>query len=375
MRPARFAPPPVHAAFATVPRHRFLPHFRYRADEYTLDTTHEPPDDVLDIVYANNALLTHTGRDGNPTSSSSAPSIMAKMLEALDLRPGLRTVEIGAGTGYNAALIHHITGAPVVTVEAGRHAATEANTALSALGLDEGVHVIHGDGYLGYPDGAPYDRLIATCGIAGIPPRWLAQLAPEALIIAPVAHAGVHPILVISYRQGTITLEGQALLWSDFMPAAGPLRPAELFHHDPVRDVPTTDARHVPHAGPVLDQTQYHDLWCYLGTRDPRITRAYPDVDAFNLDLGACALLDPDAGPAWVHTDGSMTTTGDPEIGNQLAALVQEWDATGRPSVGDWTMDWRGTHRDADLAGLLLPDRWRARLDAGISRSRWSGRC
>ncbi|MGH3828129.1 MAG: protein-L-isoaspartate O-methyltransferase family protein [Pseudonocardiaceae bacterium] len=146
---------PVHAAFATVPRHRFLPHFRYRAEEYTLNTTHEPPDDVFVIVYANNALLTHTGHDGNSTSSSSAPSIMAKMLEALDLRPGLRTVEIGAGTGYNAALIHHITGAPVVTVEAGRPAATEATTALSALGLDEGVHVIHGDGYLGHPDGDP----------------------------------------------------------------------------------------------------------------------------------------------------------------------------------------------------------------------------
>ena len=54
----------VHAAFATVPRHRFLPHFCYRADEYTLDTSEEPPGDVLDIVYANNSLLTHTGRDG-----------------------------------------------------------------------------------------------------------------------------------------------------------------------------------------------------------------------------------------------------------------------------------------------------------------------
>lgn len=55
---------PVRAAFASVPRHRFLPHFRYRAGDYTLDTTREPPGEVLDIVYANNALLTHTGGDG-----------------------------------------------------------------------------------------------------------------------------------------------------------------------------------------------------------------------------------------------------------------------------------------------------------------------
>lgn len=349
----------VHSAFAAVPRHRFLPHFRYRADDYTIDTRKEPPDDVLDIVYANNSLLTHTGRDGGPTSSSSAPSIMAKMLEALDLRPGLRTLEIGAGTGYNAALIHHITRAPVVTVETGHVAATEAIIAIRNLGLDDQVQVIHDDGYPGHPDGAPYDRLIVTCGIAGIPPQWLAQLAPEALIIAPVAHAGVHPILAVHHQDSA--LEGRALLWGDFMPAIGPLRPTELFHHDPAHDISTTDARYVPDAGPVLGQTQYQSLWYYLGTRDPRITRAYPETDAFALSLGVCALVDPENGTAWIHTDGTMTSTGNPDVGDHLAALVQQWDATGRPGIADWTIDWRCP----DDAALLLPHRWRLQPDAG----------
>ncbi len=245
-------------------------------------------------------------------------------------------------------------------MEAGHHAATEAATALRALGLDDQVHVIHGDGYPGYPDGAPYDRIIVTCGIAGIPPPWLNQLAPEAVIIAPVAHAGVHPIIAAYRHPDTPALEGRALLWGDFMSAAGQLRPATLFHHDPAHDISTTDARHVPDVGGVLDQTQYHDLWCYLGTRDPRITRAYPDTNAFDLTLGVCALVDPDAGTAWIHTDGTMTLTGNPEIGDQLAALVQQWDAAARPSVCDWSIDWRGTGRDADPTGLLRPHRWRS---------------
>jgi hypothetical protein len=112
------------------------------------------------------------------------------------------------------------------------------------------------------------------------------------------------------------------------MPAASPLSPTGQFHHDPARE--------------------------------PRITRAYPDTHAFDLTLGACALLDPDAGTAWIHTDGTMTTTGNPEIGDQLATLVQQWDATGRPSVGDWTMLWRSAD-SGDPAGLLLPYRWRLR--------------
>jgi len=78
----------VQAAFEAVSRHTFLPRFRYGADEYEIDMGTIPGEPVLDLVYANNALLTHTGQDGDTPSSSSAPSIMAKMLEAADLVPG-----------------------------------------------------------------------------------------------------------------------------------------------------------------------------------------------------------------------------------------------------------------------------------------------
>lgn len=346
----------VEAAFAAVPRHRFLPHFRFRADEYRIDADTIPDDEVLNLTYANNALLTHTGQDGDPPSSSSAPSIMAKMLDAADLAPGQRILEIGAGTGYNAALIHHITGAPVVTVEAGRQAATEAGDAIHRIDLDDQVRVIHGDGYDGHRDGAPYDRVIVTCGIAGVPPLWLDQLAADAVIIAPIAHAGVHPILAV-HRTADDQLLGRVLLWGDFMPAAGHLRPASLFHHDPTVDIPATDVRHIPDAGPVLDQAAYQDLWCYLGAHDTRITRAYPDTNVFDLAAGVCALVDPETGTTWIHRDGTLTLAGDRQLADHLTRLIDQWHADGRPASTEWRVDW--CHTDTGAAGLLLPHHWR----------------
>jgi protein-L-isoaspartate(D-aspartate) O-methyltransferase len=108
----------VERAFATVARHRCVPQFRYGPKTVTVPQHELPGEEVLDVVYSHRSLLTSTGQDGGPPSSSSAPTLMARMLEALDLYPGLRVLEIGAGTGYNAALITTIIGASVVTFDA-----------------------------------------------------------------------------------------------------------------------------------------------------------------------------------------------------------------------------------------------------------------
>jgi protein-L-isoaspartate(D-aspartate) O-methyltransferase len=90
----------------------------------------------------------------------------------------------------------------------------------------------------------------------------------------------------------------------------------------PAKVIPIANARHIPEAGPALDLSQYHDLWLYLGARDPRVTRACPETTVFDLALGVCALVDPTAGTAWIHRDGAITVAGTPEIGDQLAALI-----------------------------------------------------
>ncbi|MGH2398889.1 MAG: methyltransferase domain-containing protein, partial [bacterium] len=161
--------PAVEAAFRRVPRHAFLP-----------DLTHAD-------VYRDDAIITHREPDGLPSSSSSQPTIMAIMLEQLELGPGHRVLEIGAGTGYNAALIREIVGSGgrVVTVDIQPDVAGEAASNLAAAGYDD-VEVVAADGGFGHPESAPYDRIVVTASSSDIPPHWREQLVEGGVLVVPL---------------------------------------------------------------------------------------------------------------------------------------------------------------------------------------------
>nr|WP_240679036.1 rRNA adenine N-6-methyltransferase family protein [Streptomyces sp. SID4937] len=118
------------------------------------------------------------------TSSSSMPSVVFPMLNDLDLRPGNRVLEIGTGTGWTAALMAYRAGVKnIVTMEVDTAVAEQARVALNAFGSP--VQVVARDGLDGYPEGGPYDRIVATCGIRSVPAAWLQQCRPGGLIVAP----------------------------------------------------------------------------------------------------------------------------------------------------------------------------------------------
>ncbi|QLE76476.1 methyltransferase domain-containing protein [Streptomyces rectiverticillatus] len=119
------------------------------------------------------------------SSSASAPSVVAAMLTELDVHPGQQVLEVGTGTGWNAGLLAHRLGAgAVTTMEVDRGLVGAARTALERMGL-EAVTVVHGDGFRGHPPRAPYDRVIATCGVHTIPTAWLQQCRPGGRIVVP----------------------------------------------------------------------------------------------------------------------------------------------------------------------------------------------
>jgi protein-L-isoaspartate(D-aspartate) O-methyltransferase len=293
-----------------------------------------------------------------PASSSSQPALMAAMMEALDLRPGMRVLEVGAGTGYNAALLATITAAPVVTMDTSEHVAAEARAALRRLGLDGQVTVVHGDGYQEWPAGAPYDRIIVTCGCVGLSPRWLAQLAPDGVALVPVAHGGMHPI-VAAWRDGP-AVWGRMTLCADFMGAAGPLGQDQ----PPVLHVIPETAEFTSHrqVGPVLDWDGYAALWCFLAARDRRVTRVATLVEGIDPLMGMCALHDPGRGIAWVQMDGSLHVTGGPALLEEAGRLLREWETLGRPGL----QDWRCTFAEGGSASapILTPRDWSLPHDA-----------
>jgi protein-L-isoaspartate(D-aspartate) O-methyltransferase len=115
----------------------------------------------------------------------SAPSMIAIMLEVANLKRGITVLEIGCGSGYNAALIAEIVGEDnIITIERIPELAEWGKKNLESAGYH--IKVAGGDGTLGYPEKAPYDRIISTAAAPKIPQPWVDQLALHGLIVCPV---------------------------------------------------------------------------------------------------------------------------------------------------------------------------------------------
>ncbi|MFE2469686.1 methyltransferase domain-containing protein [Streptomyces mirabilis] len=181
-------------SFAAVPRTPFLPELMwpYDMDSGTTVTADMMDDPAVYFRYADSDVPIVTqwddGASDGPgkvaTSSASMPSVVFRMLRELDVAAGQRVLEIGTGTGWNAALLAHRLGHEnVVSIEIDADVAFAARTRLAAFGLP--VLVLARDGELGDEAGAPYDRIIATAGLRRIPAAWLRQTRPGGLIVAP----------------------------------------------------------------------------------------------------------------------------------------------------------------------------------------------
>jgi protein-L-isoaspartate(D-aspartate) O-methyltransferase len=143
------------------------------------------------------------------TSAVSAPLVVASMLDLAHLEPGMRVLEIGTGSGYNAALLRELVGphGQVTSVDIDDSLIEEAIGHLERAGYCD-VVLKTADGYFGVADRAPFDRVIATVGCVDLAPAWLEQLAPGGFVLVPLQHGAWCPLMkvtpVADYARGAV---------------------------------------------------------------------------------------------------------------------------------------------------------------------------
>lgn len=189
----------VIAAMQAVPRHEFVP-AKLRAFAYE--------DGPLPIGYE---------------QTISQPYIVAFMTEQLALQPSHRVLEVGTGSGYQAAVVSKLA-AEVFTIEIVEPLARRAAADLARLGF-KNVQVRAGDGYQGWPEAAPFDAIIVTCAPDHVPEPLVRQLKDGGRMVIPVGESGRQQLYVLEKRGGKI--EQRAVLPVKFVPMTRKARPDE----------------------------------------------------------------------------------------------------------------------------------------------------
>jgi protein-L-isoaspartate(D-aspartate) O-methyltransferase len=175
------------------------------------------PPDRRDEAYADTVLVTKWDDTGVAISSASQPAMVAIMLEQLRLERGHSVLEIGAGTGYNAALLARLA-ERVVTMDIDEDIAAQARGRLDGAA---NVEVRAGDGWAGAPDHAPYDRIQLTIGTSDISAAWRDQLADGGLLVLPLwLRVGVQ--LSVAFRRDGDVLRGESVRDCGFQRLRGP---------------------------------------------------------------------------------------------------------------------------------------------------------
>ena len=361
----------VAAAFRAVPRDLFVPGI-------------EP-----ERAYRDEAFPIKYDEGGRPVSSSSQPAIMARMLDQLDVQPGHRVLEIGTGSGYNAALLGNLVGesGAVVSVDIEADLVADARERLAACGASQ-VTVACGDGGLGWSEHAPYDRIIATIGAWDIPPAWVAQLAPQGRLVVPLDLRG--PQRSIAFQPIDNHLESVSAVFCGFMRMRGAFAGPESIHQlGPERGVLLglaeqrpidADGLYTALAQPGVDvpsgvrvtlNDARHGLGLWLALHEPAIAGLSAIGAAANHGLVPALIEYPGrVGTATVALVGSgalaaLVRLGEEQpfelsarplgqeghrLAQRLVGHIHEWNAQGRPGTAGLQVS--AYPRDSDHAAI-----------------------
>lgn len=334
------------AAVVAVPREVFVQHGVLMP---TADARWEPvtadrlgPQKWAELVYRDDSLVTQldshfTVADidapvaGFPTASSTMPSLVASMIEDLEVAPGMNVLELGTGTGYSTALLTELVGEDQITsIEVDPALAERAERSLNEIGLAPWTYP--GDGLLGYPPRAPYDRVIATFAVRRIPYAWVRQTRPGGIILATVG--------TWAYGTGlaklTVTAEGTArgrlIRRTSFMPARAQ---ADTFiDGDMALRMAYPDTERTAHLDPGMLGEWMPAFLAQLAAPGTQLIRSTnddgePEVYLFDIERESFASLTSTAS-GWKVRQG-----GPAAVWDAIEDAVVRWQEAGNPDIDD----------------------------------------
>ncbi len=195
---------------------------RVRAAMSSVSRSSFAPAATVADAYVDRPIVLKRDRGGLTVSTVSQPTMVVLMLEALDVTPGAHVLEVGTGSGYNAALLSALvekTGR-VTTVELDAELADQARRRLASLGINN-VNVVTGDGREGHPDAAPYDRVIVTAGATCVDPNWIEQTIDGGRLVVPLTDRNGQGECVTFVKVGNGLTEAGSIPCG-FIPLRGP---------------------------------------------------------------------------------------------------------------------------------------------------------
>ncbi|TDD59336.1 hypothetical protein E1263_15585 [Kribbella antibiotica] len=329
--------PRLQAAFADVPRHVFVPYFlriELNSDGFAvMDGKMDRTDsDYLDAVYTDQPLITQTKPvEGQPdsyvwTSSSSMPSVMADMIEELDVQPGMSILESGTGTGYHAAILCHLLGDDAVTtVEIDPDLLREALERLDSLGYHPATNAA----------GRRHDRVLATHAVDHVPYDWIRWSRPGAVILTdlrPPSNSELGAWVKLTVDADGTTASGKLMPPRGYFMSARKVADfADIGHQLPELTLEEHQARadlmedRETGLSPVVFQDEAFRLYFWRQSID---VWWWSQDESINLNA-------PDGSWAQVD-DGTVSMIGPRDLWAEAEQAHERWLNAGQPDLSEW---------------------------------------
>ncbi len=349
-------------AFLETPRHKFIKRYRIGGSKEWKEVNEENLEEHLSMLYADRAVILFGDNDGEVSSTISQPSFVLRMLDMLKLEPGQKAFELGAGSGWNAALMGRLVcpEGSVYSLELIPQVARAAQENVETMGLTN-VHIIEGDAGEGYPDAAPYDRVIFTAGTFDLPRPFFEQVVEGGLMLAVIKNEGGGDTLFLLNKLGD-HFESIDAMPCGFVPMKGkhqykslePLEIESLSGWDEIADQPVR-TRPFWWGG----QGNWNLAWRTIGIRfflsisEPwfRTFKTKKDDQHVEYYFG---LWDPENKSLVLARDDALLSYGNSTAEECLLERIDQWTKLGMPSAPSFQLKIY----PSDVALAVQEDEW-----------------